>query len=63
MKNLHVPRTLAEVVHSPITLVTGTATLTTAVLLSYQYIRNADGNLLLDVAFGNLFSMVQMMIA
>jgi|GEM_PF-3670314 len=63
MKNLHVPKTLNEALHSPITLVTGTALAATAVLLCYAYMRNADGEILLDVAGANLISMVQMMIA
>ncbi len=60
---LHIPKNFNEVVHSPVTLVSGTALLTTAVLLAYDNIRNADGEILLDVATNNLVSFVQMMIA
>lgn len=62
MKNLHIPRTMGEVLHSRITLVTGTAAATTAVIFAYNYMRNADGDILLDVATGNLISMVQTML-
>ena len=60
---LHIPKDFNEVVHSPVTLVTGTALITTAVLVAYNNIRNADGDILLDVATSNLVSLAQMMIA
>lgn len=60
---MHVPKNFNEVVHSPVTLVTGTALLTTIVLVAYNHIRNADGEILLDVATSNLISMMQMMVA
>ena len=60
---LHMPKNFSEVIHSPVTLVSGTALLTTAVLVAYDNIRNADGEILLDVATGNLISFVQIMIA
>lgn len=63
MKTLHIPKSFNEALHSPITLVTGTALTATAVLVAYSYIRNADGKILIDVAGANLISMVQMMIA
>ena len=61
MKNLHIPKNFQEVVHSPVTLVSGTALLATAVILAYNFIKN--GEVLIDVAAGNLISMVQMMMA
>ncbi|NCP67554.1 hypothetical protein GW756_04755 [bacterium] len=63
MKNLHIPKNFQEVVHSPVTLVSGTALLATAVILAYNFIKNANGEVLIDVAAGNLISMVQMMMA
>lgn len=62
MKKPHIPRNWNEIIHSPVTLVTGTAFITAAVLLSYNYMMNADGEVLLDVAVDNLISMVQLVI-
>lgn len=63
MKNLHTPKNLHELLHSPVTLVSGTALLAVMVLLAYHFIKNAQGEVLLDVATENLVSLVQMMIA
>lgn len=63
MKNLHVPKNLHEALHSPVTLVSGTALLSVMVLVAYKFIKNAQGEVLLDVATENLVSMVQMMMA
>jgi len=43
---------------SKIALVIGTALITTAVLCSYRFMRNSDGDILLEVAFGNLFGLL-----
>lgn len=56
MKNIHFPKNFKEAVYSPITLVSGTALLATIVLLTYRFIENADGNVLLDIATKNLIN-------
>ena len=48
------PKSLKELMHSEVALVTGTALLTTAVLCSYHVMQNADGQELLAVAVSNL---------
>jgi len=63
MKKLHTPKNLQEAMHSPVTLVSGTALMAVMVLLAYRFIKNAQGEVLLDVATVNLVSMVQMMLA
>lgn len=60
--SFHVPKTFDEVMHSPITLITGTAAITTAVICAYYNMRNAQGNILLDEAAENLITMAQAII-
>ena len=63
MKTIHVPSTFQEVIHSPVTLVSGTALISTMVIVAYSFMKNAEGEVLLDVAAENLVSWVQIMFA
>jgi len=55
--NLAMPRNFNEFLHAPITLITGTALCTTAVLCAYHVMKNAEGELLLATAVTNLMSL------